>query len=43
MSKKLTWLTHKNLSESFFVDLIVNDQKDQNCNDKNLKDLWLKF
>jgi hypothetical protein len=24
MSKKLTWLTHKHLLESFFMDLIVN-------------------
>jgi hypothetical protein len=24
MSKKLTWLTQKNLLESFFMDLIVN-------------------
>jgi hypothetical protein len=24
MSKKITWLTHKYLLESFFMDLIVN-------------------
>jgi hypothetical protein len=43
MSKKPTWLTHKHLLESFFMDLIVNAPEGSDYNDKKLKEPWFKI